>query len=285
MIEQQAEPAQNETSLMGNTTEADLQKETPAAEQTFQVREEEDAPVQDTGKFERPKDISDELWDADNGTFKSDALYKEYKKEKDKALGLRQKLAKGASKPPESPDQYVLNNEKVAERLNVEIPEDDAGFAMFKEVAHKNGLDQETFENVYMDYMEKAIEHNKNLEQAPVSEEEQKEYIDSEMKKLGDTGPQIINGIKAFNKQLYQSGIFSDQEFKTANSMGKTAEEVRILAKYREAAGNMALPEKVGMIDGMESESEIQSIMMKPEYKKDPALQKKVEDFYKKKYG
>lgn len=268
---------EQDATLLGGAQKEDFQKESDDnQEQMIDVQETQ----KDTPKFEKPDDIPSDFWDEDNGTFKGNELYEEYKKEKEKALGLRQKLAKGAPKPPESPQDYKIDKDVLAERLNVEIPDDDAGFNIFKDVAHKHGLDQETFQNVYLDYMEKAIEHNGSMEDQPANEEQQKEYIADEMKKLGDNAPQIVNTIKNWNKQLFNEGILSKEDLEASLNMGRSASEIRVINAYRQAAGNIAIPEKVGVIDGAESYEEIQSIMSKPEYKSDPALQKKVQDYF-----
>jgi len=284
-MEEQAQEAPVETGMLGGTTEADFEKpseEQDASVDVFETKTEE------TPKLQRPEDLPAEFWDEENGTFKANDLFEEYKKEKDKALGLRQKLSKGAPAAPESPDAYQIDSTKMAEETGVEIPENDPGLNIFKQVAFENGLDQEKFENIVHGYM-KASMNSKELQemsqpQGP-SEEDQKAYRDEEMKKLGDNAQGQIQGIKNWNQQLFYDGVLSKEDFETAQNMGMSAKEIRVINAYRQAAGNMTIPEVSSPIDGAPSEQEIQKIIASPEYASDPVLQKKVTDYYQQKYS
>jgi len=281
---QEQEQAQ-ETGMLGGTTDADFV--TPTEEQDTSVNVFETNP-EEAPKLERPEDLPAEFWDEENGAFKANDLFEEYKKEKDKALGLRQKLSKGQPVAPESPESYQIDATKMADEIGIEIPENDPGLDIFRKVAFENGLDQEKFENIFKGYMKEAL-NNKELQemsqpQGP-SEEDQKAYLDSEMKKLGDNAQGQIQGIKNWNQQLFYDGVLSKDDFETAQSMGMSAREIRVINAYRQAAGNMTIPDTSMPIDGAPSEQEIQKMISSPEYESDPTLQKKVTDYYQQKFS
>ena len=277
-----------ETGLLGGASEEDFVL--PAEEQGTSVNA-FDTPEEKTeetvAKFERPEDLPSQFWDEENGTFKANDLFDEYKKEKKIALDLRQKISKGQPKPPESPESYQINHEKISEELGYEIPEDDAGIAIFKKVAFENGLDQDKFENILTGYMKEIMNHpdSGGEESNEMSQEQQAAYQKEELGKLGGNAEGIIKGIKNWNQQLFYDGVFSEDDLKVAQNMGFSAAEIRVLNKYRESAGNLSIPDGGTHIDGMESQQEIDKILASPEYETDPVLQKKVSDYFHKKYS
>lgn len=277
-----------ETGLLGGTTEEDFKtpdQEEDTSVNVFDAQEEETEET--VAKLERPEGLPEQFWDEENSTFKGTDLYNEYKKEKKIALDLRQKISKGQPQPPESPDSYQVNHERIVEELGYEIPEDDAGIAVFKKVAFENGLDQDKFENILTGYMKEIMNHpDAAVEDSnTMSEEQQAAYQKEELGKLGGNADVIIKGIKNWNQQLFYDGVFSEDDLKVAQNMGFSAAEIRVLNKYRESAGNLSIPDGGSHIDGMESQQEIDKILASPEYEKDPVLQKKVSDYYHKKYS
>ena len=274
---------EEDTGLLGGTTEAELTKPTGDDEPIMvNVREEAKQEI----KLDRPDDLPVELWDDEAGNFKTQNLYEEYKKEKARALGLRQTLSKGGLKPPESPDMYTIDLETLNADLGVTVDEDDAGIMAFKNAAFSNGLDQGKFESILKDYMTELSKMDpQEAAQTPEeAAEKSKEYIDTEMKKLGPNAAGVIQGIKTWNQQLYYDGLLSESDFKVAQNMGMSADEIRVLNIYRTAAGNLTIPEVARQIDGQPSEQEINKILSDPAYETDPVLQKKVSDYFESKY-
>lgn len=284
-FQESAQETVQESGMLGGTVKADFVK--PSEEQdtsveVFETKEE------NTPKLQRPEDLPEEFWNKDTGNFKSNELFEEYKKEKDKSLGLRQKLSKGQPVPPENPEAYQLDVSKMSEEIGVEIPDDDPGVNIFRKVAFENGLDQEKFENIFKGYMKEAVNSKDFQEMSQQSqessEEDQNAYIDEEMKKLGDNAQGQIQGIKTWNQQLFYDGVLSKDDFETAQNMGMSAREIRVINAYRQAAGNMTIPDTSIPIDGAPSEQEIQKMISSPEYESDPVLQKKVTDYYQQKF-
>lgn len=273
-----------ETGLLGGASEEDFKTPQDQEDTSVDVFESNDPkPI----TVERPEDLPEQFWDSESGTFKGNDLFEEYKKEKDKSLGLRQKLSKGVPAAPESVESYQINAENFANEIGYAIPENDPGIDIFKKVAFENGLSSEQFESIYTGYMKEALnneELQKEINHEP-SEEDQQAYISSEMDKLGPDASAVVQGIKNFNQQLLYDGLISKEDFSTAQKMGMSASEVRVMNAYRMKAGDISIPEAPSSIDGSESELEIRNIMSSPEYENDPSLQKKVSDFYIKKHS
>lgn len=268
-----------ETGLLGGASAEDLTTPEEQQDTSINVFEEE---TPEAVTVERPEDLPEQFWDADTGTFKSNELYDEYKKEKGIALGLRQKLSKGQPAAAESPESYQLDAEKMAD-AGLNISDDDPGLKIFKQVAFDNGLDQEKFEKIFTEYMS-AASNNKEIQEMNqpqgASEEQQQEYVKSELEKLGPDSSAVVQGIKNFHQQLFYDGLLSKEDFETAQNMGMSASEIRVINAYRMKSGDMSIPESPSVIDGSESEAEIHRMMRSPDYESDPVLQKKVSDFY-----
>lgn len=277
---------EQETGLLGGASQTDLEMPKQEVEETSINVFAEEPETPEATKMERPEDLPAEFWDEEAGNFKSNDIYEEMKKQKDIALGLRQKLSKGipTSEAPEAPESYQLDSENIAEVLGYEIPEDDVGLGIFKKVAFENGLSQTQFESIFTGYMKEAVE-NEDLKYDDEQEQvDPQEYIDAEMGKLGKEAPALVQGIKNWNQQLFYDGLFNEEQLKTAQNMGMNAEEIRVINIYRAAAGNLSIPEMGNTIDGMPSQQEIDKIMASPDYENDPVMQKKVTDYFQQKY-
>jgi len=138
-MEDKVQEEPQETGMLGGTTESDFVQ--PSEDQDTSVKVCETKP-EEAHKLQTPEQLTAQFWDEDNGSFKTNELIKEYKKEKDKSLGLRQKLSKGQPVAPESPESYQIDAAKMADEIGIEIPENDPGLDIFRKVAFENGLDQ-----------------------------------------------------------------------------------------------------------------------------------------------
>lgn len=286
-MEEQAQESvseNSETGMLGGTTESDFVQPNEEQDTSVNVFETE---TDETPKVQRPEDLPEQFWDEENGVFKANDLFDEYKKEKDKALGLRQKLSKGQPVAPDSADGYQLDADKMAE-AGMDISNDDPAIKIFREASANAGITQDQFQLLVTEYT-KGVQNSEEIQklnqpQGP-SEEDQKAYLDGEMKKLGDNAQGQIQGIKNWNQQLFYDGVLSKDDFETAQNMGSSAREIRVINAYRQAAGNMTIPETSSPMSGAPSEQEIQKMISSPEYESDPVLQKKVTDYYQQKFS
>lgn len=274
---------EQENSLLSG--QADIQE--PVVEQETSINAFSDEPEEpQVTKMERPEGLDAQFWDEEAGNFKGNDLFEEMKKQKDIALGLRQKLSKGvpASEAPESADGYQLDAEKIAEELGHEIPENDVGLNIFKKVAFENGLSPEKFQSIFTGYMKEALA-NEEMNPTQESQIDHEEYQRQEIEKLGKEGPQTIRAIANWKQQMVYDGILDENDSEALESMGTNAAQIRVLMKLRSMNGHIAMPDMGQSIDGMPSQQEIDKIMASPEYETDPVLQKKVNDYFEKKYS
>jgi hypothetical protein len=94
---------------------------------------------------------------------------------------------------PQSPDKYEIKlpeGFKAPEGMQFEFKTDDPVLAQFREIAHKRGLDQETFSEALG-----AFAANKLAEHQAITTGRQ-----AEMEKLGATGPQRLEAVETWLK-------------------------------------------------------------------------------------
>lgn len=213
----------------------------------------------------KPEYLSDELWDAEKNEVKVADLMKAYESEQKKAKGLREKLSKGVDKAPEKAEDYALNE-------GVELNEEDALF--IKEAAKEAGFTN----NQLNGFLEKVLERygiNEDIDQAEVMREE--------MKKLGDTAPQILRAVADFKNGLLSQGVINEEQAKTIERMANSAESVEMLNIFRTLIGGESVPVKSMYSDGLPSDAEIFAMMGTEEYQKgNPEALRKVDELMSK---
>ena len=279
-VQEEAQP----TGMLGGTTESDFVNPSEEQDTSVDVFETE---TTEAPKVQRPEDLPEQFWDEDNGTFKANEIYEEYKTSQKRILDLRQKISKGQPVAPDSADGYQLDADKLAE-AGMTISNDDPAIKIFREAAAKAGISVDQFQTLVSDYtkgLQDSEEIQKLSESKGPSEEDQQAYLDSEMKKLGDNAQGQIQGIKNWFQQLHYDGVLSRDDLETAQNMGMSAKEIKVLGLLRQSAGNLSIPETSTPIDGAPSEQEIQKMISSPEYRSDPVLQKKVTDYYQQKFS
>lgn len=213
----------------------------------------------------KPEYLSDELWDSEKNEVKVADLMKAYESEQKKAKGLREKLSKGVDKAPEKAEDYAFNE-------NVELNEEDALF--IKEVAKEAGFTN----NQLNSFLEKVLERysvNEDIDHAEVMREE--------MKKLGDTAPQILRAVADFKNGLLSQGVINEEQAKTIERMANSAESVEMLNIFRTLIGGESVPVKSMYSDGLPSDAEIFAMMGTEEYQKgNPEALRKVDELMSK---
>lgn len=235
---------------------------------------------------ERPEGLPEDLWDYDNATFQGDKLYDAYQAEAKKALGLRQKLSEGLPKPPEKPDDYVI---EIPQEVSEYIKEDDATLAVVRQAAHSTGLSGEQLQTFVGLYLKGLAEGNLVNAEQGMSEEDiaqrDAEYITQEKAKLGANADQVIDSLRTWGVGLQNNGVLSEEDRQTLLHMGNSAAEVRVLSKLRALTGEPTMPVRASDATGMPSPEELQSLVNKPEYKTDPSFRADVEKKFVMVYG
>lgn len=250
-----------------------------------------------TKKFEKPKDLPDNFWDAENGAYKGDEIYKaltekdqkhktELDKAEEKAAGLRKLLSqKGIldADVVDAPEKYKI---EIADDYKKFVAEDDYVIDSLRKVGHELGLGNKKVNTIINSIVKDLAE--KNIFQEPVSEEDQKKARETQraekMKALGPSADAIISSVTDFGNELFRNGTFSEEENKVFRSFARDANSVRILQKLKGlVTGKDEIPVN-SHIEGLPSKSELDAMVASKQYAEDPAYRAKVSGYFKQLY-
>jgi hypothetical protein len=233
-----------------------------------QIEEEEyNKPEEEPEEVLKPEGLDDSLWDDENKSIKQDDIIEALNKEKEKALGLRRKLSeKGNVKPPKDVAEYELD-----ESLNEILPSDSETTSLIKEKALDAGLTTDQFNN-FMTQLMPALNEQGMIQpqEAELSEEEQtaqyEEFKNAELEKLGADGPQVLQTLANWGDSLVNRGVLSQDELPVFQDLAVNAESMVVLSKLRDLTGEIGIPVKTAVTDGLPSRAEIDNIIASPEY-------------------
>jgi hypothetical protein len=249
-------------------------------EQYNESQEEKKETTEDSSTVEKPDGLDDAFWDEENKSIKQDDLIEAYKKEQEKALGLRRKLSeKGTDKAPKSAEEYMLD-----ESLNELLPSDSPTTSLLKEKALEAGLSKDKF-NAFLSSVMPALKENGMIADAPLSEEEQKqqfeEFKQAELDKLGKDGPKILQGLANWGAGMVNSGALSKDELPVFESMITDADSMTVLTKIMGMTGQKPIPVKTSVQDGLPSREEIDAIIASKAYDEgNPEAHRKVKEYF-----
>lgn len=249
-------------------------------EEEFNKQQEQADNKEESTEVSKPEGLDDSFWDEENKSIKQNDLIEAYKKEQEKALGLRRKLSeKGSDKAPKTTDEYVLD-----ESLNELLPNESPTTTLLKEKALEAGLSKDKF-NAFLSSVMPALKENGMLADSPLSEEEQEqqfeEYKQAELKKLGDNGPKILQGLANWGHALVNNGVLSKDELPVYNNLLTNAESIAVISKLRALTGEQDIPVKTAVQDGLPSREEIDQLIASKEYQEGNAdVHKKVKEYF-----
>lgn len=250
------------------------------AEEEAKRKEEEEKAKQ------KPEDLDDKYWDEEKKEYKSEELLNDLKKAQKNALDLRKKLSQKGAKIKDA-KQYKLEE---ADSILEVIPTESETMKLLKDSAFESGMDNNQFntflKKIIPELKEKGILQTKEAELTQEEKDAQfKEYMEGEVKKLGDKGANIVKTLGNWGHSLVNKGVLSPEDLNVFNEMAYDAPSIRVLMKLRALTGEPTIPIKTAVPSGMPSEEEIKSIMLSEKYKSgDPATVKKVNDWYKMAY-
>lgn len=204
------------------------------------------------------------------------ALYEALQASEKKALGLRQKLSKGkVGDAPEKAEDYAFD---LGDNDGV-LADDDPMVELFKTAAIDIGLSNDDAGKVVNKVVSGLVEQG--LMRKPLSPEEQaaedRQYIESEIAKLGPEGKEAVARTSSFGKSLMTKGIFSESEFEAFKGMADSADRVRVLAKIAMLSGQGDMPTIQADVEGLPSKEEWMA-MHDMEKMQDPGYRKKVQN-------
>lgn len=229
----------------------------------------------------RPEDLDESLWDDEKKEIKQDELLEAYKKEQEKSLGLRRKLSeKGNVKPPKDVNEYQLD-----ESLNEILPSDSETTSLIKDKALEAGLTTDQFNNFMTKLMPALNEKGLIAKNEELSEEDQKAeyeaFKNTELEKLGPDGPKVLQALVNWGDGMVNTGAISQDELPVFQRMVTDAESMSLLMKIRSLTGEIGIPVRTAVTEGLPSRGEIDNIIASKAYDEgDAKLHKKVKDYF-----
>jgi hypothetical protein len=227
----------------------------------------------DTGNTEvaeRPENVPEKFWDAEAGQLRSDALLKSYTElekswvnpDKLKTQWEEERLATR----PETPADYALPDD---ERFDPEALSSSPIVDLWRNAAHEAGVGQEKFNDVLVQYAEKIGEQTAA-------------QLESEFEALGENAQSRIDAAGQ-----WASKYFKDGELGAVQQIASTAAGVSVLEKFMKATRESgALAEEGSPTDSADTIESIEKLMQTRAYYSpadfDPAVRKRVEEFFKK---
>ena len=170
----------------------------------------------------RPQGLADKFWDADKGEVRLDAMIKAHS-DLEKAHG-KLRRDKGGD-VPESADQYFtdgLDLGDAAPNMVLDGP-DDPGLKAWGEVCHKHGIGKELATDLAKNMMIMMNDHMPEIIDP-----------DAEFEALGKNAEGQIEAVKVWTDGLARDGKLSQDDADVIADLAKTANGIRLLAKFRE---------------------------------------------------
>ncbi len=225
----------------------------------------------------RPDHVPENFWkkdeEGDGGLIDLEALTKSHK-------DLRSRQAtKG--KPPAKPEDYTFEFTSPVEGMD--IKGDDMLVTAFRQVAFDEGMPQEQFNRIAGKYSTALI----NFMKGRIDAGEMEQYDQgAELKKLGENGKPLMDGVKGWLKGLMTRGLLSEGQFKRLMTSGDYADGVTGFAVLRSLSGEVPIP--LGMPlegEGMPSDEDLYARVGDERYREGTAFYKETELLFQKRWG
>lgn len=224
---------------------------------------------------ERPDWLPEKFWDAEAKAPSVENLAKSYSK-LEQLRGDPDKLkeeweAERLAARPEAPDKYALPEH---EALDAEALAASPVVQLARQFAFENGANQEQFEGLITQYAEHELE-------------QMNQRFEAEMKALGDNAKARAEAVGLWAKKAFDENEYAAIEQITTTAAGVEAME-KVMDMLKKAGVEFEGGDEPAGNDG-DTIDTIRTLMASREYwdskKRDPAVVKRVEDFFKKNAG
>lgn len=240
----------------GGITEG-VQPQQPTQPQEQDIPANEGAEPAATQEIAAPEGlVNKDLWDAQKGQLKTDAVLEELNRQTKRAEDLRQKLSKNGQLPKEAAEYEITPAEGLQDIIDVKAEI----FGDIKELAFKNHMSKEQLNGFINGYMQLMLD--KGLVQKPLSEQEAKEaraaYVAEQKKRLGAQADTMIQSAVNFIDAQYRKGILDEGEKAALMRLAdRDAAGISALNKLREMAGGPVIPVDNAQTDGLPPDREL----------------------------
>lgn len=265
--------------LVSNDTLETKDNNSPAP-QDFDVRDEQ----------AKPEGLPDDFWDEEKKSLKTSALIEGYKQKEKIATDLRRIIStKGSALPPSKPEEYKI--EVKDNELAVFVKDDNPLVASARKAALEAGLSTEQFNKFINRYLGEQKEKNLLSQPEPVKtpeqlEQERKEYYDSEMTKLGNTGKVHFEEFNTVIRDGKKAGSFNDKDVEIYKDIMYSADHVRFMKKFitvysSRPSSSLGVPSDTIISEGMLTREELAAMGADPRMQTDPAFRAKRDAGYR----
>lgn len=177
---------------------------------------------------------------------------------------LRKKLANFQG----SPEQY--NYDLGDNFKDIKINEQDPDFVIFDELAKKSGMSQELYTNILKLYFERDKKISNQLEK------NYKDKIYEDYKKIGENPKQQLDIL-----ENWWSNMFPDNDIKEFKNCVKNSTDYFHWNKIREKMNSTRIPSNIAQSGTPRIlKSELRKMLVSDDYKKNPEIQKEVNEAY-----
>lgn len=251
-------PEENTQDLQpqGGITEG-VQPQQPTQPQEQDIPANEGAEPAAAQEIAAPEGLANkDLWDAQKGQLKTDAVLEELNRQTKRAEDLRQKLSKNGQLPKEAAEYEITPAEGLQDIIDVKAEI----FGDIKELAFKNHMSKEQLNGFINGYMQLMLD--KGLVQKPLSEQEAKAareaYVAEQKKRLGAQADTMIQSTVNFIDAQYRKGILDEGEKAALMRLAdRDAAGISALNKLREMAGGPLIPVDNSQTDALPSDGEL----------------------------
>lgn len=184
----------------------------------------------------RPEGLADKFWNAKEKSVNVDALTKAYR-DLEKSHGELKRGKGNGGEVPETPDAYFSSGITVPdEATNFKgLGADDPGVKSWAEVCKEEGIGKDAATRLMTKMLVKMNGHAT----APVDP-------DAEFDALGPNAQSTVDGVFLWVDGKTAAGEFSEDDISVIDGLSQTANGIRLLAKFRNMAGERPIPVNPG---------------------------------------
>lgn len=214
----------------------------------------------------RPAGLADKFWNAKDKTVNFDALNKAYT-DLEKAHGELKRSKTVGGEVPENAADYFSQGVTVPEAADryAGLTADDPGVKAWADTCKKYGVGKDLAGKLMSEMLVTMNDH------APVPIDPEQE-----MKALGKGGPALVDGLFVWVDGLERAGELSEDDIGVVETLSRTANGMRFLAKLRNMTGEKPIPvDPGGGAKGMSLDqlnAEYKEAVNKKDYKRQAEL-------------
>lgn len=182
---------------------------------------------------------------------------------------LEKKLS--TSRPKDAPQDYEIELSENLEKAGVDFDLEDPALNRFAEIAKDVGMSNEKFNEILNLYGESYLSNS------TMSEEQITEYRRSEMEKLGEEGPAIVEQLKNWGKNN-----LSEADYDMFIQFGDSADSIKFLQKLINSSSSPTVSPSGSNLNY--TRDDLKAMMADKRYSQDLSYTRKVDALFREVY-